>query len=277
LPHGSLTNTARIAAHAGYLTDSHQQQDTDASTAVLEMYQLLGLWLCSYWTGTPWPNLWEDVAELAMNLGGYPGGAFYDKLGGDVYKYQRRRREKLASVDKLLPKGESQEKIFVVAYSPLLLLPNDERDLVKVPNEFTPFRSPISEFCHCVEKLGRRFLRYQAWRYIRDEHPITYIVSRGSASRALMAIASAKVDVETPSITGKERSDRILLELELVKERSNDLVKSLSPTKVLGRQLMVVDSDVMRGKGLTSCILSAEVGAVANRPHRIEQPAALCY
>jgi len=243
----------------------------------LLMYQQLGLWLCTYFLGTPRSDIWEDVALLADRLGAFPGTAFYAKMGGDVYRLERLQRAKgLRS---------PSHKLLVMAYTPLLLIA-DEEDLnkPKLATELGMMLDPWhTAFMDEVGKLACRYLRFQAWRFFWDkESPaIDYAVSQLSLVRTLRKLADKRYakfcnkDPEKLTDADRNTQDWKTKFTSTLAESDERLATFLSPGRVDYR-LAVFSDQAMKQRGLTSCTLGQDDGAITNRPNRVDEETAFC-
>jgi hypothetical protein len=134
----------------------------------------LGLWLCSFFFGFPLPHLWERVRSLDPFVEGFaPGtGALYDKLAGDVYRSERKSRDRRRLNGLEPPDSPSidDEPIFVLAFSPTALFPDEDWEPIGEECD-DPVRAP---FLRHLSRLGGRYLRLQMWLYFDSGYPIRY-------------------------------------------------------------------------------------------------------
>ncbi len=241
------------------------------SNIEIEMYHKLGFWLCSYFLGVPRLDAWDTVSSLANQLGAYPGGAFYDKLAGDVYRYERRQAAKRP--------GIARDPLYVMAFTPLLLLP-DEDDLIFIPQEVKASMSDaMAQYRNEVEKLACRYLRYQAWRYLKNEPvlPIYYAVSRTAVSEAFYALARKKARIDEINATTEQQQMMISNEKLMLMHKSDEwIARFLSSVPNSSQHLAVFTLEGTQRRGLTSCVLGEEDGVTANRPNRSGEATAFC-
>jgi hypothetical protein len=270
-----------------------QKRDRPNAEVELRMYQKLGFWLCSYFLGVPQINVWEEVALLAGRLGAFPGGAFYDKMAGDIYRFERRQYAKGLSSDR--------EIVYVMAYTPLLLI-SDEDDLNYTQEKQSLIHPTHLSFMEEVERLACRYLRFQAWRFFHDHSSpkIDYAVSQVSLVTALRDLADkrylkARFGLGTPKYlealelwSRQERTGTDVMPIaeradpawwheftKIQKESEQRLALFVRPGRVNCRVAVFPDTATKR-RGLTSCILGREGGVITNRPNRTDEATAFC-
>lgn len=250
-----------------------RQRDQSLHSLKRDMYDLLGLWLCSYFLGAPQPHCWERVVVLANRLGTYPGGAFYSKLSGDIYRYEHRRKEKAR---RGVPQdggssAASQEPLLVMAFDPIVLIPLRDGKTSFV-EDMDDIEEDEAEYRRRVGQLSFRYLRMEAWQYWSNpENPIVYMVSQELASKALQRI---EVRLRHPSQPHSEAlmeasNSHLLRLLNISKDKTASVQRH-------NQEILVVNPEKARLKGLSSCYLGGSVGVVAIRPNLPNLPSAYC-
>lgn len=253
--------------------------DDESINSEILMYIYLGIWICSYWIGAPILECWDMVVQLsnrAKRNSAFPGGAFYDKLGGDLYRCEARQRSKFEN-NKIFS-YRSDEPVFVMTYAPLVLL-HDNHIFVNQPWSIERIPGPISELldrymCE-VGRLSSQYLRLQILRYCRlSRAPLKYAISQRSMIRSLWDIAKQTAD---SSENGDLRDGIINDNLESLKRECARYLKiffgGLDPKSM---RVAVFTEDAIAHKVLTSCILGQEDGVVANRPNKPAEQTTYC-
>ena len=246
-----------------------QYEDYNTASIKSDMYHLLGLWLCAFFIGIALPDCWERVVALANRLGTYPGGAFYSKLSGDIYRYELRRKAKARLNIKESSNNdiaEDQEPLLIMAFDPILLIPLRD-NIDTFVEDITDLSKEEEEFRHHVRQLAFRYLRLEARRYWSEpENPVIYMVSQELASKALKKIKSELVSEDRL----KSESLKHLLKFLNIPNAGSKLGAREKQT------ILIVNPESMRWKGLSSCYLGSSDGVLSVRPNLPDQPSAYC-
>lgn len=278
--------------------DPVYQLDFETHQVVWEMHVKLAHWLCTYFLGVPYCDVWEDIAILQLRLGAFPGGAFYDKLAGDIYRLERRQHKKKNHAD---PNFQGSHDIYIMANTPLLLIP-DEDDLAYVsPRETITTKGIYTNeefyFLECVEKLACCYLRFQAFQFFHDKQrpKIRYAVSQLSLVTAMTELADLRLladkhvvsdEYEAARIEWKSKPDSEKQEVRkgkpwetqytTLKLQSDARLKYFVGAGTSNFELTVFSDESTRRRGLTSCFLGENEGVITNRPNRADQATAFC-
>lgn len=144
----------------------------------------LALWLCSFFLGFPLFHLWERIRHLDPVVDGYAGtGALYDKLAGDVYRGERKVRDRICMDPRGSPNAafNCNQPLLVLAFSPTALLPDEDWD----PDGEQHQGTDRAQFLGYLRHLAGRYLRLQMWLYFSSGYPIRYAFVIEHAARAV--------------------------------------------------------------------------------------------
>jgi hypothetical protein len=256
--------------------DSPQQEQ---DIIVERMIQYLAIWLCAYFLGVPQPHWWESVAKLSFRLGAYPGLGYYDKIAGDVYRQERKARDKYMALTGELPPARTRKGILVMAFTPTIVIPENADKAIenlyslcssvnssttnstfKFKEDYLRRDSKTHRFCKAVERLACRYLRLQIWLYTSRGYEITYLFQRQVAQQEMKLLKDENQNLEKLQEESDERVRRFFCEH--------------SPQQI--QKIGGITWDQMAGRGLSTCTLGHDGGILTTQPYKQDQPIHCC-